>query len=243
MATSTRGPSRRHGRPSSATVPSVNREPLTRSQVLHTALDIIDADGVDALSMRRLAQRLERDPMSLYRHAASKAALLDGVTELVLDELVVPAVEGTDWDGALRKAAESFRSIALAHPRMVPLLVTRPLATPLGLRPPGTLRALEEILDLFVAAGFSPPDALHAYRLFIGFLQGHALNEVQELVENPEETDDLLRLGLHHLPLRDFPRIRALATDLADYDGRLELEQGLDIILGGLRSQLAGGAA
>ena len=241
MAT-TRGPSRRHGRPSSATPTPADRAPLTRERVLRTALAIVDADGVDALSMRRLANELQRDPMSLYRHAASKAALLDAVTELVLDDLVVPEVDGSDWESALRATAESFRSVALAHPRMVPLLVTRPLATPLGLRPAGTLRALEEILDLFVAAGFSPADALHAYRLFIGFLQGHALNEVQELVENPEETDDLLRLGLHHLPLRDFPRIRALATDLADYDGQLELDQGLDIILGGLRAQIAGRA-
>lgn len=218
--------------------PGPHTEVLTRKQVLDTALAMIDAEGVEALSMRRLGQALHRDPMRLYRHLESKAALLDAVTELVLDEFTVPPVEGRDWEEALRAAARRFRMIALAHPRMVPLLVTRPLATPLGLRPPGTLKSVEGLLELFIGAGFSESGALHAYRLFNGLLQGHALTEVQEFVNDPEETDATLRLGLHLLPRKDFPRIRALATALATYDGALELEEGLDIILMGLRTEL-----
>jgi hypothetical protein len=80
---------------------------------------------------------------------------------------------------------------------VVPLLVTRPLATPLGLRPAGTLRPLEDVLALLTSAGFSGPDALHIYRALFGFLHGHVLNELQELVEKPDEVDDVLRLGLH----------------------------------------------
>ena len=80
---------------------------------------------------------------------------------------------------------------------MVPLLVTRPLSTPLGLRPPGTLRLLERILEVLIGAGFPPVEALHAARAYIGFLYGHVLTELQELVADPQETDDLLRLGLH----------------------------------------------
>ena len=87
-------------------------------------------------------------------------------------------------------------AVALAHPHVVPLIVTRPLATPLGLRPAGTLRPLEDILALLTRAGFSGPDALHIYRALFGFLHGHVLDELQELIENPDETDDLLRLGL-----------------------------------------------
>jgi len=68
-----------------------------------------------------------------------------------------------------------------------------------------TLRQLEAILELLIRAGFSDVDALHVYRSFYGFIQGHMLNELQELLENHEETDDLLRLGLHRLPLREFP--------------------------------------
>jgi hypothetical protein len=120
----------------------------------------------------------------------------------------------------------------------VPLLVTRPLATPLGLRPRGTLRPLEDILTLLTRAGYSGPDALHIYRALFGFLHGHVLNELQELVEKPEETDDLLRLGLHRLPIGEFPLLRSLAPALARYDGAAELESGLDILLTGLTTTL-----
>ena len=89
--------------------------------------------------------------------------------------------------------------------------VTRPLTSPLGQRPPATLRPLEDFLELLIRAGFSPADALHPYRLFFGFLHGHILDELQEIIDNPDEADDLLRLGLHRLPRREFPRIRAVA--------------------------------
>jgi AcrR family transcriptional regulator len=211
---------------------------ITREAVLAAALEIIDRDGADALSMRRLARALDRDPMILYRHAPNKAALLDGVAETVLAQLDVDASD-PDWAGQLRAVARSYRRLALAHPHVVPLIVTRPLATPLGLRPPGTLRPLEDILALLARAGFSGPDALHIYRALFGFLHGHVLNELQELVENPDETDDLLRLGLHRLPITEFPLLRGLASALATYDGAAELERGLDILLTGLTAALA----
>ncbi len=210
---------------------------ITRDMVLATALAIIDSDGADALTMRRLARALDRDPMILYRHAPSKAALLDGVAETVLTKLQVDSAD-PDWAGQLRAVARDYRRLALAHPNVVPLLVTRPLATPLGLRPRGTLRPLEDILALLTRAGFSGPDALHIYRALFGFLHGHILNELQELVENPDETDDLLRLGLHRLPIKDFPLLRSLAPALASYDGAAELERGLDILLTGLTTTL-----
>jgi hypothetical protein len=72
------------------------------------------------------------------------------------------------------------------------------------------------------------------YRALFGFLHGHVLNELQELVDNPDETDDLLRLGLHRLPIGEFPLLRSLASVLAAYDGAAELERGLDILLTGL---------
>jgi AcrR family transcriptional regulator len=206
---------------------------ITRDVVLAAALQIIDADGADGLSMRRLARALGRDPMILYRHAPNKAALLDGVAETVLAQLTVDSPD-LDWAAQLRTIARDYRALALAHPNVVPLLVTRPLATPLALRPRGTLRPLEDILTLLTRAGFSGPDALHIYRALFGFLHGHVLNELQELVDNPEETDDLLRLGLHRLPIGEFPLLRSLAPVLAAYDGAAELERGLDILLTGL---------
>jgi AcrR family transcriptional regulator len=210
---------------------------ITRDLVLTTALGIIDREGADGLSLRRLARALDRDPMIIYRHAPSKAALLDGVAEVVLAQLKVDPAD-PDWDGQLRAVARDFRALALAHPHVVPLLVTRPLATPLALRPPGTLRPLEDILALLTRAGFSRADALHIYRALFGFLNGHVLNELQELVDNPDETDALLRLGLHRLPIGEFPLLRSLAPVLADYDGAAELESGLDILLTGLATTL-----
>ena len=213
------------------------RGKITREVVLAAALEIIDRDGADGLSMRRLARALGRDPMILYRHAPSKAALLDGVAEIVLAQLNVDSGD-RDWAAQLRAVARDYRRLALAHPNVVPLLVTRPLATPLALRPPGTLRPLEDVLALLTRAGFSGPDALHIYRALFGFLHGHVLNELQELVENPDETDDLLRLGLHRLPIGEFPLLRSLAPALAAYDGATELERGLDILITGLTTTL-----
>jgi AcrR family transcriptional regulator len=216
---------------------------LSRAQVLAAALALIDAEGVEALSMRKLGKALDRDPMRLYRHASSKEALLDGVVEIVLSELEVPPADHGDWEAALRRSAHAFRALAIAHPHVVPLLVTRPLATPLAMRPLGTLRPLENLLELFIEAGFDGGGALHAYRLYIGFLYGHVLNELQENVQNPDESDDLLRLGLYRLPVHEFPRLRALAGELASYDGRRELDEGLDVILAGLRRHLEAAAS
>src|SRR5450755_149452 len=141
---------------------------ITRDVVLAAALEIIDRDGADALSMRRLARALDRDPMILYRHAPNKAALLDGVAETVLAQLKVDSAD-PDWAAQLRAVARDYRALALAHPHVVPLLVARPMATPLALRPRGTLRPLEASLELLTHAGFTDVEALHVYRSFFGF--------------------------------------------------------------------------
>jgi AcrR family transcriptional regulator len=102
---------------------------LNRSMILQTALRIVDRDGVDGLSMRRLSEAVGRDPVMLYRHVPNKGAVLDGVAELVLAQLSVDSTD-PDWAGQLRTVARDFRQLALTHPNVVPLLVTRPLATP-----------------------------------------------------------------------------------------------------------------
>ena len=224
--------------PDKSNKPAGARKPrLSRDLVLSTALALVDAEGLDALTMRRLGQELNRDPMSLYRYAANRAALLDGVSELVLNELAI-FPDDPDWQAQLRKIAHDLRLLALRHPNVVPLLVTRPLSTPLGMRPLGTLRPLEQILALLIEAGFTPAAALHVYRAYYGFLYGHILNELQEYIVDPEENEAILRLGLHRLPAKDFPHLRALGPILADYDGDGELDQGLSILLSGLATQL-----
>ena len=211
--------------------------PVSRSMILQAALRIIDRAGIDGLSMRRLSEEVGRDPTVLYRHVPSKAALLDGVAEAVLGQLRVDTAD-PDWAGQLRTVAHEFRRLALTHPNVVALLVTRPLATPLGQRPPGMLRPLEDVLALLTSAGFSGADALHIYRVLFGYLHGHILTELQEVIERPEETDDVLRLGLHRLAVTEFPQVRALASVLASYDGAAELDRGLDLLLFGLAATL-----
>lgn len=213
------------------------RPRLSKEAVLAAALDLVDSAGIEALTMRRLGQELHCDPMSLYRYAENRAALLDGVSELVLNELEI-FPHDPDWKAQLRRIAHDLRLLALRHPNVVPLLVTRPLSTPLGLRPLGTVRPLEQILSLLVDAGFEPADALHVYRAYYAFLYGHILNELQEFIVDPDENEALLRLGLHRLPAKDFPLLRDLAPVLADYDGATELDQGLTILLSGLESHL-----
>jgi AcrR family transcriptional regulator len=213
------------------------RPALDRDKVLSAALDLVDAHGLDALTMRALGRKLGRDPMALYRYVPNRSALLDGLVELVLSQLVIPAASG-DWQGQLRRTAHDFRRLTLAHPHVIPLLITRPLSTPLGLRPIGTLRPLEQFLELLIGAGFSPVDTLHIYRIFFGFLYGHINAERLELVPDPQEAEHLLHLGLHRLPRDDFPNLRSLGAALARYDGAEELDHALDIILTGLIARL-----
>jgi AcrR family transcriptional regulator len=187
--------------------------------------------------MRRLGEAVGRDPMVLYRHVPNKAAVLDGVVEMVFEQLSVDITRPA-WAAALRDLAHDFRDLACAHPNVVPLLVTRSLATPLGMRPQGMFRQLEDVLALLIGAGFSGVDAVLVCRALFGFLYGHVLTELQEAVERPEETDDVLRLGWHRLRISEFPRLRSLAPTWAAYDGLTELDRGLDILLSGLAAQL-----
>ncbi len=211
--------------------------PVSRSVILQAALGIIDRDGIEGLSMRRLSEEVGRDPTVLYRHVPGKAALLDGVAEIVLGQLRVDTAD-PDWAGQLRTVAHEFRRLAVTHPNVVPLLVTRPLATPMGKRPPGMLRPLEDVVALLTSSGFNRADALHIYRVLFGYLHGHILTELQEVIERPEETDDVLRLGLHRLEVTEFPQVRALASVLASYDGESELDRGLDLLFFGLTATL-----
>jgi len=98
-------------------------------------------------------------------------------------------------------------------------------------------RSLQWPVELLARAGLLDVEALHVYRSFQGLLFGHVLNELPELVDNPEETDELLRQDLHRLPIAEFPLLRGLASTLAADDGEAELEEGLDILIDGLRGK------
>jgi AcrR family transcriptional regulator len=139
--------------------PKVRGAGLSREKVLAAALAIADAEGLDALSFRRLAGQLGVTPMALYRYVDDKEALLDGIGDIVLSELELPEPRG-DWREQLRAAAWSFRAVLVAHPAVVPIFLRRPLLTPAG------LRSANAVVGIFRRAGFSPEQAslpgLHA---------------------------------------------------------------------------------
>ncbi|GAB3213705.1 TetR/AcrR family transcriptional regulator [Marinactinospora thermotolerans] len=92
--------------------------PLTREEILTTALRLIDAGGVEALTMRRLAAELSVNPMSLYHHVENKTALLEGVCSLVVARLEPPPDDGSAWQDRLRALAHTYRSLARLHPAL-----------------------------------------------------------------------------------------------------------------------------
>ena len=145
------------------------------------------------------------------------------------------------------------RPVALHRPRRAPLHLLRHQHPQRGqladlelrhrrrARGEDRIRAAQDtgLLALLTSAGFTGNDALHIYRVLFGYLYGHILNELQEVIERPDETDHVLRLGLHRLAITEFPLLRALAPALASYDGAAELDRFLDLLLPGLTATLA----
>jgi AcrR family transcriptional regulator len=204
--------------------------------ILQTALAIVDRDGADRLSMRRLSNAVGRDPVMLYRHVPNKAAVLDGVAEIVLAQLSVNTADRTGPPNCAPSPTTSAnwpwptpRGTAAGHPTVGH--PTRAAAT-------GNAAATRRRSRPATSAGFAGDDALHIYRVLFGYLHGHLLNELQEIIERPEETDHVLRLGLHRLAITEFPLLRALAPALASYDGAAELDRFLDLLLPGLTATL-----
>ncbi len=218
------------------------RARLSRDLVLDTALALVDQEGLEGLSMRRLASKLGVEAMAIYRHAANKQELLGGIIDRVLSELRVDSRDCDDWQEWLRSWARDFRRVVLAHPNVFPLLVTRPLSIPLSQRPPAVLAQLEAMLTVLEKAGFCPQEALRAQQTFSGYLLGHLLIELRQVIEDPEEPEPALRLGLYRLPARQFPRLRKAAVLLVDQDADAAFETGLGTILDGLRRQAGAGA-
>ncbi|WP_338784556.1 TetR family transcriptional regulator [Streptomyces sp. DG1A-41] len=213
---------------------------LSRERVLASALELVDREGLSALSMRRLGAELGVEAMALYRYAASKDALLDGLVEalyLELEERLAAAPEPAAtaevpaWRARLHRIALATYDVCLAHPEAVPLLATRMLAVPLARRPAAVLRDHERVLALLKDAGFDETLASAVFRAFTAWLLGYVSVELRPMVDNPDEPDPAFRLGLHRLSPQELPTLRETATALADRGGPEGLAAGLDALL------------
>ena len=209
------------------------RAGLTRDKILQTALDLIDRDGLEALSMRRLGAELGVEAMSLYNHVPNKDALLDGVTETMLREIDMTGIEESPWDQAMRAACRSFRSVLLAHPNAMPLIAARPEVTPEAFSP------IELSLGLFKKAGFGPEDMVLAHWLVVGYVLGHVGFQVASPLGDPNQVESEVALRKELLPPDAFPNIHASLPYLAKCDFEAGFEFGLDTIIEGLKLRLA----
>ena len=215
------------------------RAGLSRGLILDAAVALVDREGLDGLSMRKLGAALGVEAMTLYHYVPSKAALLDGLVEWVLQHSATPAAlaDGPSWDRTLRRYAEALRTTLLGHPGVLPLFFTRPAVTP------QSLQALETGLRVLTEAGFAPPTALDMINVLSIFVVGHAMAEAS--------TPELSRrggpgsaAGLAQLNAGELPLVIQTARLAQDTDDESRFLFGLDALLFGFaRWQEPGGQA
>jgi AcrR family transcriptional regulator len=211
------------------------RTPLTRQRVLATAVDLADRDGIGSLSMRKLAQELGVEAMSLYHHVANKDAILDGLIDLVFSEIDLPLGEA-DWKAAMRSRAISAREVLRRHPWATGLMESR--STP----GPATLRHHDAVLGILRNAGFPLELAAHAYSLLDSYIYGFALQETSLPFTTPEETGEVAQAMMAEFPADAYPHLTEITVEHVlqpGYSYASEYLFGLDLILDGLERALA----
>jgi AcrR family transcriptional regulator len=210
------------------------RRPLNRQRVLQAALRLVDQEGLESLSMRRLGQELGVGATALYNHVADKAAMLDGLVETVLGEVLLPpGDDAADWMAAIRSICRSLRQVAHRHPNLVPLIAGRPFNSP------GALRPVEVMFQVLCRAGFEENLVVEAQRALSGFVLGYVQMELGGAIFRPPEMrTDNHPIDIRRLPEAEFPRIRGFAPHLVHYYSDDAFERGLDVIFAGLRATL-----
>jgi len=140
---------------------------LTREEILSAALSIVDTEGLDALSMRRLARDLGVEAMTLYHHFPNKEAILDGVGELVIADMALAEPLPEDWMELLVEMCVAFRRALGSHPNAIPILMSRPLNPPSG--------AAVTPASVLTSAGFDPDQMVEMYQALMALTFGHAI--------------------------------------------------------------------
>lgn len=211
------------------------RAPLDRERVLATALELADAEGVAALSMRKLAARLGVEAMSLYHHVANKDDILDGMVDAVFAEIELPR-ENEAWRPAMRRRAESARAALARHPWAAALLDSR--AHP----GPATLRHHDAVVGCLRRNGFGVALAAHAFSVLDSYIYGFALQEAALPFAGPDELQEVADGIFDADTAETYPHLAELATEHAlqpGYHHGDEFVWGLELILAGLEQALA----
>jgi AcrR family transcriptional regulator len=212
------------------------RVPLSRERIVAAAVGFIDEHGLPGLTMRRLGEELGVEAMALYRYVPGREDLLDAVVGQIIeqmqedDDFIESPQDG--WQDFLQRIAHGVRRIALDHPKVFPLVASRPPEAP-WLRPPlRSLAWVETFLQGLRKEGFSDDAAVAAYRAFTSFLLGHLLLEVTthgadvgpldvlEPDNDPESSD-----------LAPYPAVRELHSALSEDRSAVEFEDSLEELL------------
>jgi AcrR family transcriptional regulator len=215
--------------------PAERRARLTRDKVLRTAMAVADAGGLETLTMRTLGQELGVGPMAFYRHVANKDDMVDGIVDLVFDEIELP-VAGADWKTAMRDRAIAVRDALMRHRWAIGLMESR--------RNPGpaNLRHHDAVIGNLRAAGFDMAMAAHAYSLLDSYIYGFAQTQMNLPFESTTDIAEVAEEMLAPFPLNAYPNLAAFITEHAmkpGYDYGDEFEYGLDVILDGLERAMA----
>jgi AcrR family transcriptional regulator len=210
--------------------------PLSRSEVLATALKIADDEGFEALTMRRLAQELGVDAMAVHRHVGGRDGLLDGLVEAMWAEIALPP-KNAGWERALRAMAESMRALAHAHPNVYGLLCSR------WVMPQSALELSDDVLKRLEGAGFSRDVAGEAVRSVFAYAMGYAVTELGLLApqsgesgQAPSDIELLVRI-MQAVPRGTPPRLIEVAATVCNCDVDRQFTFGLDLMLLGLATQ------
>jgi AcrR family transcriptional regulator len=198
------------------------RAALTPERIRERALRLIDDDGLEGFSTRKLGAALGCEAMAIYWYYPSKDALLDAVVEELISRLPIEPAEEGDWIGALRNLAHAYRRLAHQHPKAFPLLATRRFATE------GTYRFLEGIFSLAREAGLDDRSTARFFRLVSSYIAGAALDELAG-PRHPEMAKSLAGARTA------FPRVEAVFSWLAPEHDDETFSFGLELLLDALQ--------
>jgi AcrR family transcriptional regulator len=211
-----------------------DRQPLTVRRVLEAAAAVADRGGLGAVSMRNVGRELGVEAMSLYHHVASKAALLDGLTDWVFEQFALPP-GGVGWRRAMTTRAASVRTVLTTHPWALGLVDSRVAPGP------ALMRHHDAVIGCLRAGGFSVAMAARAFSVIDAYVYGFALTERNLPFDSATGANDFAADVA--LPAADYPHLAELVTTLTaggDYSFADEFDLGLGIILDGLERRLDG---